>query len=99
MINTVYAIDIQDYPIAKVGSVATLVNLILPILVLGASLGLLIMLLYGAFTILTAAGEKERMAKARKIISFSILGIIIILASFLLIRLINTILNINSGLF
>lgn len=58
--------------------IATLVRQVL------AFLGVLfiVLILYGGFTWMTAAGAEDRVAKAKKIISASIIGLAIVLVSY-----------------
>jgi len=53
-----------------------------------------IMVIYGGVTYVTAAGSDEAIGNAKKIILYSIVGIIVILLSF---ALINTILGAGTG--
>lgn len=95
----VYALDLSDpnvNPLAKFPDIASLMNIFLPILIAGAAVLLLIMLLYGAFTWITAGGNPENVAKAQKIMTFAILGLIIVVLSFLFVKLISLIFNIAS---
>jgi len=71
-------------------------NVFIPLLIVGAALLLLVMLLYGAFTILTAAGNPENIKKAQKIFTFAILGLIVVILSFLFVKLISIIFNIAA---
>jgi hypothetical protein len=51
-------------------------------------------IIYGGFLYVTAGGEEEPTGKAKKIIMYSIVGIVIILASF---AIVNTILKAPTG--
>lgn len=53
-----------------------------------------LMVIYGGIIYVTAAGEQDAVDKAKKIISYSLIGIIIILLSF---ALVNTIINAGTG--
>jgi len=94
----VYAINIDqtNFTPAKIASIATLMKIILPLLMTGAGLFFLIMLFQAAFKILTAGDNKEMVAKAQKTISFAVLGLVFIAISFLLVKIITTILQISS---
>ena len=102
MIGTVYAqINLADpskNPVARFNSFAVVINLVVPVLMAIAALGLLAMLVRAAFTIITASGQPENIAKAQKTITWAIAGIIMIVASYTLIRLIGYILNIQDKL-
>lgn len=97
----VYALDISDpakNPLAKFANIASLLNLFIPILIIGAAFLLLIMLLYGGFTWITAGGTPENLAKAQKIMTYAILGLVIVVLSFLFVKLISIIFNIAAPL-
>ena|SRR3989338_3578355 len=97
----VYALDLSNQtvnPLAKFGDIASLLNLFIPILIIGAALLLLIMLLYGGFTWITAGGTPENLAKAQKIMTFAIIGLVIVILSFLFVKLISIIFKIDAPL-
>jgi len=96
----VLAIDINptNFAPAKITSVATLMKVILPLLMVLAGLFFLIILLQAAFKILTAGDNKEMVAKAQKTIAFAVLGLVLIVSSFLLVRIIGMILKIQIPL-
>jgi type IV secretion system pilin len=52
-----------------------------------------IMVIYGGVTYVISAGEDEKMQSAKKIIMYAVIGIIIVLVSFALIRMV-----INAGI-
>ena len=92
----VLAIDINstNFAPAKITSIATLMKIILPLLMLGAGLFFLVVLLQAAFKILTAGDNKEAVTKAQKKITFAFLGLVLIISSFLLVRIIGMILKV-----
>ena len=97
----VYALDISDptvNPLAKFANIAALLNIFIPILIIGAAFLLLIMLLYGGFTWITAGGTPENLAKAQKIMTFAIIGLVIVILSFLFVKLISIIFKIDAPL-
>jgi len=93
----IFAIEINqnNFAPAKISSIAILMRLILPLLMLGAALFFLIILLKAAFMILTAGDSKEVVAKAQKTIGFAVLGLILVVISFLLVRIIGMILKVQ----
>ena len=44
-----------------------------------------IIIIYGGFTWMTAAGNEERISKAKKILTYSIIGLVVILTSWILV--------------
>lgn len=90
----VYALDFSNpavNPFAKISTFGHLLNVILPILIIGAAVLLLVMLLYGAFTWITAGGSAENVAKAQKIMTYAILGLVLVILSFVFVKLFTTI--------
>ncbi len=85
-------------PAGKITSISSVLNLILPIATIGAALIFLLMSLYASFTWLTAGGEAKNVEKAQKILTFSVLGFIIVVVSFFAVKLIGVILGINLPL-
>jgi len=94
----IYAIEINPttFSPAKINTVASLMRIILPLIMTAVAIFFLIILLQAAFKILTAGDNKETVAKAQKTISFAVLGLIVVVISFFLVRIIGTILQINS---
>ncbi len=93
----IYAIDINQntFAPAKYTNIATFINLIIPLLQLGAAIIFLIMLLYGAFIWITAGGNQENITKANKTFSYAVLGLVLVVISFFLVKLIGYVLRIN----
>ena len=95
----VYAIDFSKEtvnPLARISTIGHLMNIFLPILIGGAAIILLVMFLYGSYTWLTAGGSSENVAKAQKIMTYAILGLILVVLSFLFVKLITVIFNISA---
>jgi len=96
----VLAIEINptNFAPAKITTVSTLMNIILPLLMTGITIFFLIILFQAAFKILTAGDNKETISKAQKTIFFAILGLILVVTSFLLVRIIGMILKVQFTL-
>jgi len=94
----VYAIEINpnNFAPAKIATIPSLMKIILPLIMMAVAVFFLIILFQAAFKILTAGENKEAVAKAQKTISFAVLGLILIVSSFLLVRIIGKILGIES---
>ena len=56
----------------------------------------IVIMLYGGFVWMTAAGNEERVSKAKKIIASGVIGLIVILSSFLIISFVET--NVTNAL-
>jgi hypothetical protein len=98
IIQTVYAeVNIADRsinPIAKFGSITDLVNLILPIMMIGGGFITLSMLLLGAYRYITSEGNPEKISKAQSVIIYSIIGLFLIVSSYIITKIIGTIFNV-----
>lgn len=95
----IYAIDISDpnvFKPAKFANFSTLINLILPLLTAGAALLFLIIFLSAAFRILTHGDNPEDIKKAQHTIAFAVLGLIVVIASFLAVNLIGKMLGVAN---
>jgi heme O synthase-like polyprenyltransferase len=97
MINAVLAIDINPttFAPAQIGSIASLLNIIIPLLMSVAAIIFLFMLILGGYAVLTASGDPEKVKKAQKIFQFSIVGLIIIIVSYVFVKLLGIIFKIN----
>lgn len=96
----VYAIEINSdtFPAAKFGDFASILNLIVPNLILGAGIIFFIMLLIGGFMYMQSSGNPENIKKAQALLRSSIIGLIIVFISFLLVKLISSMLNVGSSI-
>lgn len=94
--DTPFIIDQTTFPPAKIASFATLLNIILPLLTIGAGLIFLVMLLYGAFTWLTAGDNMENVKKSQKILGFALAGLIIVIISFMAVKLLGIFFNVSD---
>ncbi|NTU46459.1 hypothetical protein HGA88_02435 [Candidatus Roizmanbacteria bacterium] len=98
---SVYAVDLSNpniNPAAQFSSIGTILNIILPLFMLGGSLLFLVMLLYGAYTYMTAGGSPENIKKAKLTITFSVLGLALVISSYVIVKLIGIIFNIDIKL-
>lgn len=93
---TPFIVNATTFPPAQVATIANLMNVVIPLLNIGAAILLLLILLYGAFTWITAGGNPENLKRAQKIITFAVFGLFIVLLSYLGVKLITIIFNINA---
>lgn len=97
----VYALDIRTaFPPAKLGgqatTFATILDVVIPTLTIIAALLFLIMGLYGAFVLVTAGGDPEKVQKAQQIFKTSAIGLVIVVSAFTIVKVISNIFNINA---
>jgi len=83
------------FPPARFANISSFLNLIIPLLMSLAAVVFLFMLIWGGYAILTASGNPENIKKAQKIFQFSFLGFIIIIVSYLLVKILGIIFKIN----
>ena len=98
LINSVFAVtvsggSIEDnlgggWPYTDLGN---LVRVLLQTAMLGAGLLSLALLLLGGFTYITSQGDKMAVDKAQKMITYAIIGLAIIVGSYAIARVIETI--------
>jgi len=79
----------------NIGSVTTL---LLRLLMLFAAIGFLVMSLYGGFSWITSGGDPKNLEKSQKIFTSAIVGLVIVVVSYILVKLIGAILNIQTPL-
>lgn len=82
-------------PVAQFGNLSTILNQVLPMVMVVASLVCLAILLTGSFTYVTSSGEPEKIKKARNTITYSIIGLILIFLSYLMVRVVSYITGIT----
>ncbi len=94
----IYAIDINkdNFAPAKFDTVSVFLNVLLPLATAGAALIFLVMMLRAAFNIITHGDNPEAIKKAQQSMVFAILGLLIVILSFLFVRLIGKILGVND---
>ena len=75
--------------------VANILNIIIGL----AGVVLLLMLIGGGFGYITSGGDKEKAAKAKNTLTYAILGVVVILGAWLIIRLIEEFTGLNLHIF
>ena len=83
-------------PSCRFSTFASLVNLFLPILIAGAAMIFLAMTLTASFHVLTAGGSAEKLAKAQKTFTYAIIGLLIVITSYLFVKLLGVILGFQT---
>jgi hypothetical protein len=83
-------INPQNYPpMAIFCDIGSLTKAIVPLLTLVAGIIFLVMLFYAAFTVLTAGGEAEKLDKAKNIATYAVIGLLIIIFAFFIVRIVG----------
>jgi len=93
-----YAIEINEdtFKPARLVNIGQLLNVVLPLMMSGAALIFLIMTLYGAFNLLTHGDNPEGIKKAYSTLVFAVVGLVIVIASFVGVKLIGSLLGVNN---
>ena len=97
----VYALDISNKsvnPLAEFSDIGKIVNVIASLFIILAALAFVFIMLSGAFTFITAAGDAEKVKQAQKTFKFAIIGIVVVIVSFLIVKLIERVLGIDLPL-
>lgn len=95
----VYAIDISqpgNFAPSKIANISTLLNLILPLLTMGAALIFLAMCIYAGFIIITNGNNKEKIGEAQKTFGFAMIGLLVVVISFIVVKLVGFILGVTN---
>lgn len=87
-----FTIDSNSFPAAKVTSIGQIVNLALPLAMMGAGLIFLFVTLKAAFDILRNGDNPDALKKAYSSIVMAVIGLFIVVGSYLVIRLLGVIL-------
>ncbi|HRN96041.1 MAG TPA: hypothetical protein PLD54_01175 [Candidatus Levybacteria bacterium] len=77
------------------GTIGNIVSWSINILLIVAILGALFFLIWGGISWITSGGDREKLDKARKTIIFAIIGLIVVLLSFIILQTVGTFLGID----
>lgn len=90
-------VNIQEkFAPAKIDSINKLLKIILPLVSAGAALIFLVMSLYGAFMYLTNGDKPDVLKKAQATIIFAVIGLFVVIFSFVAVSLLGKIFNIPN---
>lgn len=88
-------INPTTFPAARFGTISNLMSILTPMIMLLAALIFGGMLFRAAYKIITASGDPEKIADARRTVSWAVVGIIVISLSYFLVRLVGLIFNVT----
>ena len=92
----VYAINIKDsFEPAKYSTIGSFLNILFPIMTLGGAIIFLVMLLYGAYTYITAGDNPKNVQKAQQTLVFAFIGLLIVVLSFTAVKLISSLFKVD----
>ena len=79
----------------KMGTIADLTNLLVPIAVTGAGIVLFIMFIYAGFMYMSSEGNAEKLKKAQSLLMMSLIGFALVIGSFVIVQLLRVVFNLN----
>ncbi len=85
----------STFPAARFTSIGSMVNVIAPLLTLIAAILFGVMFVRVGLLILTAGSDKEKIAKSGQTATWAIVGLIVVLAAYLIIKLLEFILQVD----
>lgn len=94
----VYALDINanNFAPAKFTNVASILNILLPVLTTGAALVFLVMMIWGGIRWIRSGDNAEETMAVRKTFMFAVIGLMIVIISFFVVKFIAMILGIGQ---
>lgn len=99
MIKKVFAIDISDpsiFPPARFGNLGALLNIIFTLIMSGSAIIFLVVLISGAYNILTAGDNPEKIKKAQQTFLYSVIGLVVIAGAYLFVKIIARIFRVPT---
>ncbi len=88
-----FTINQDSFPAAKIAKIGDVVNLALPLAMTGAGLIFLFITLNAAFSILRNGDNPDALKKAYASITTAVLGLVIVIVSFLAIQILGVVLK------
>lgn len=89
-------INPTTFPAAKFSDLGKILNIFLPLSGVLAAILFLIMILQAAFTIFTGEGKPDKVEKAVKTLMFALIGLVIVISAFIIVKLISVVFNIQN---
>jgi len=93
MVYAVFEINENTFVPARFESIGSIINLIMPILMVGAGIACLFMLVLGGLNWIKAGDNPENLKKAKEYFTYAIVGLFIVVLSFAIVKLIGVIIN------
>ncbi|MBI4973348.1 hypothetical protein HZC27_01930 [Candidatus Roizmanbacteria bacterium] len=88
----VYGVNFADpnnNPVAKISSLGSILNILIPFMTVGAGLIFLMMLITGAFMYVTSGDNAEGVKKAQATMFSAVMGLVIVISAYLVAKLIS----------
>jgi ABC-type Fe3+ transport system permease subunit len=103
LIHPVFAqgVNIADptkNPMAKFGTISAFTNIFIPLMMVSAGFFTLAMLLQGAYKYITSEGNPEKLSKAQNTMVYAVLGLFLVVASYVFTKIIGYIFKVDMPL-
>ena len=85
--------------VATIGSLATLISNIIHAIVMFSGVVLFVMLLVGGMSFLFSGGDQKKLEKAKGTLTGAFVGLLVLVGSYLILKLIQTITGVNVTTF
>lgn len=85
-----------NFPASRFSDISSILSLITPLLISGASVLLVAMLAYAGFSYMRSGGKSEEINKIKQIIIYSTVGFLIVISGYFIIQLVLSIFDIQS---
>lgn len=89
------SINCQNFPPACITNISALASFLLPLLYVGSAMLLLFILLYAGYLYLKSGSDPGNVTRAQSLITYSIVGIILIFLAYFLTRVVAYVFNID----
>lgn len=83
-------------PAKNFGTIGAIINVILPVVSVGAGLIFVGMMIYAGFLYMGSEGSPETIKKIQKLLTWSIIGFVIVVASFIFVRFLFFLFNLTA---
>ena len=85
-------------PLQEINNLSDVVNKIITLLIPLAGIILLLVLIWGGYDYLMSQGQPEKLKSAQAKITTGIIGFVLLIASYVIVKLITTIFGIGEGI-
>jgi len=86
-------------PLVGIATIGDVINVILLYLIPLAGVILLLVLIWGGYDFLLSGGNPEKVKKGKAKITTALIGFLLLVGSFFIVRVISSILDLGEGLF
>lgn len=103
--NSVFAQSVNiggqtiEGPLVKINTIADIINKTLTVIIPFAVVLLLIVFIWGGYDFLLARGNQDKVKSAKAKLTAGIIGFILLISSYLMVKLISAIFGIGDGVF